>query len=404
MHLITLIFFLIIAGSSSCRSQADVQATDIQVGAASPQEYLPLLQNKKVALVVNHTSLINDTHLVDSLLSSGVNVTQIFAPEHGFRGEAAAGETINSSVDTKTGLPIVSLYGKNKKPLPEQLHNVDIVVFDIQDVGARFYTYISTMHYVMEACAEQGKSLLILDRPNPNGHYVDGPILQPELQSFVGMHPIPVVHGLTIGELAHMINGEGWLANRVQCDVTVIKAKNYTHQDSYHLPVRPSPNLPNDQAINLYPSLCLFEGTVASLGRGTPFPFQVVGYPDPSLATALAGKPDVADTISFIPKDMPGVAMNPPQEGKRCYGLDLRNEERLNRISLQYVMDFYVQAKKAGVQDFFNNFFNTLAGTKELRKQIEAGLSEEEIRKSWEEGLNQYKRMRKKYLLYEDFE
>lgn len=404
MRFITLIFFLITNLSPACHSQVTEPAQDIQTGAASIQEYLPLLKDKRVALVVNHTSQINGTHLVDTLLALNINIRQIFAPEHGFRGEAGAGEVIRNSVDSKTGLPIISLYGKNKKPQPDQLENIDMLVFDIQDVGARFYTYISTMHYVMEACAEQDKPLIILDRPNPNGYYVDGPVLEPEMKSFVGMHPIPVVHGLTVGELAQMINGEGWLPNEAQCEVSIIKAKNYTHADTYSLPVAPSPNLPNDQAINLYPSLCLFEGTVISVGRGTPYPFQVLGYPDPSFTKEFAGEVQVADTFSFVPESIPGVAMHPPHEGKRCYGLDLRNEVRLNRFSPEYLIAFYQNAKEAGISDFFNDFFDKLAGTTQLRSQIQSGLSKDEIRKSWMDDLNQYKIMRKKYLLYEDFE
>lgn len=405
MRLITLLLFFIVSSCLSCQSQSSSAqekepSAAIQVGAASTQEYLPLLKNKQVALVVNHTSLVGDTHLVDTLLASGIDVKQIFAPEHGFRGEAANGETVKSTVDTKTGLPIISLYGKNKKPYPEQLKDIDMVVFDIQDVGARFYTYISTMHYVMEACAEQNKPLLILDRPNPNGYYVDGPVLNPELSSFVGMHPIPIVHGLTVGELAQMINGEGWLKNGVQCDITVIKASNYTHKDQYNLPVSPSPNLPNDKSINLYPSLCLFEGTTMSLGRGTPYPFQVVGYPDPAFVSVI----QATDTITFVPESIPGVAMNPPQEGKKCYGSDFRPVDRLDQISLNYLVEFYEISQKVGIHDFFNNFFDKLAGTKQLRKQIEAGLSKENIRASWTEDLKRYKNMRKKYLLYEDFE
>lgn len=404
MRSIILILFLIASLWISCHSQITAPNKEIQVGAASIQEYLPLLQGKKVALVVNHTSQINGNHLVDTLLSLDIDIKHIFAPEHGFRGEAGAGETIRNSVDSKTGLPIISLYGNNKKPQPDQLQNIDVVVFDIQDVGTRFYTYISTMHYVMEACAEQNKSLVILDRPNPNGYYVDGPVLDPKLKSFVGMHPIPVVHGLTVGELAQMINGEGWLPNGAQCNVSIIKAKNYTHKDTYSLPIPPSPNLPNDQAINLYPSLCLFEGTVVSVGRGTPYPFQVLGYPDPAFSKDFAGEVQAADTFTFVPESIPGVAMHPPHEGKRCYGLDLRNEVRLSQFSLKYILDFYENAKEAGVKNFFNNFFDKLAGTAQLKTQIQSGLSEDEIRRSWANDLNQYKSIRKKYLLYEDFE
>ena len=407
MRLITLISFLILPLAMSCQSQIMEEQNNIEPAAWQTKEYLPLLEGKRVAAVVNHTSLIEGTHLVDSLLARDVNLTTIFAPEHGFRGEAAAGEIVQDSKDVKTGLPIISLYGKNKKPLPGQLDNVDLVIFDIQDVGARFYTYISTMHYVMEACAEQGKQMLVLDRPNPNGYYVDGPVLNMEQQSFVGMHPIPIIHGLTVGELAQMINGEGWLEGSLTCDLQVIKAVNYDHSDYYSLPVRPSPNLPNDQAINLYPSLCLFEGTVISLGRGTPFPFQVIGYPDPSFTEPVGVEVQAVDTISFVPEDIPGVAMNPKHEGELCYGLDLRDEERLARFSLRHLMSFHKRAIDLGIsnEEFFREeFFDLLAGTTKLREQLISGVDETVIRRSWTDDLNAYKAMRTKYLLYEDFE
>jgi uncharacterized protein YbbC (DUF1343 family) len=406
MRLITLISFLILPLAFSCQSQIMEEENNIEPAAWQTEEYLPLLDGKRVAAVVNHTSLIEGTHLVDSLLAMGVNLTTIFAPEHGFRGEAAAGEIVKDSKDVKTGLPIISLYGKNKKPLPEQLENVDMVIFDIQDVGARFYTYISTMHYVMEACAEQDKQMLVLDRPNPNGYYVDGPVLNMEQQSFVGMHPIPIIHGLTVGELAQMINGEGWLEGGLTCDLQVIKAVNYDHSDFYSLPVHPSPNLPNDQAINLYPSLCLFEGTVISLGRGTSFPFQVIGYPDASFTEPVGVEVQVVDTISFVPEDIPGVAMNPKHEGEVCYGLDLRDEDRLARFSLEYLMSFHKKAIDLGIsnEEFFReDFFDLLAGTTKLREQLISGVDETVIRRSWTDDLNAYKSMRKKYLLYEDF-
>lgn len=407
MRLITLISFLILPLAMSCQSQIMEEQNNIEPASWQTEEYLPLLEGKRVAAVVNHTSLIQQTHLVDSLLAMGVNLTTIFAPEHGFRGEAAAGEIVKDSKDVKTGLPIISLYGKNKKPLPGQLDNVDLVIFDIQDVGARFYTYISTMHYVMEACAEQGKQMLVLDRPNPNGYYVDGPVLNMEQQSFVGMHPIPVIHGLTVGELAQMINGEGWLEGGLTCDLQVIKAVNYDHSEYYSLPVRPSPNLPNDQAINLYPSLCLFEGTVISLGRGTPFPFQVIGYPAPSFTEPVGVEVQAVDTISFVPEDIPGVAMNPKHEGELCYGLDLRDEERLVRFSLGHLMKFHKKAIDLGISNeafFREDFFDLLAGTTKLREQLISGVDETVIRRSWTDDLNAYKAMRTKYLLYEDFE
>ncbi|MFP4095701.1 MAG: exo-beta-N-acetylmuramidase NamZ domain-containing protein [Cyclobacteriaceae bacterium] len=407
MRPITLICLLILSLASSCQSQIAGGEKIITPAAWQTEEYLPLLQGKQVAAVVNNTSRIGNTHLVDSLLARGVNIKTIFSPEHGFRGDAAAGETVQNSVDTKTGIPIISLYGKNKKPLPEQLEDIDLVIFDIQDVGARFYTYISTMHYVMEACAEQGKQVVVLDRPNPNGYYVDGPVLDMKLQSFVGMHPIPIVHGLTVGELALMINGEGWLNDGLQCELTVVEVKNYNHADFYSLPVPPSPNLPNDKAINLYPSICLFEGTVISLGRGTPFPFQVLGYPDPSFTEPVGVEVQVQDTFSFVPQDIPGVAMNPKHEGERCYGLDLRDSEHLSNFSLKYLTSFYRKARNLGIsnEDYFReDFFDLLAGTQELREQLMSGVSAEVIRHSWAEELSKYKRMRKKYLLYEDFE
>ncbi len=354
-------------------------------------------------MVVNHTSLINQTHLVDSLLARGVDVRQIFAPEHGFRGEAGAGDVISNSTDSATGLPIVSLYGKNKKPTPNQLEGIDLVIFDIQDVGARFYTYISTMHYVMEACAEQNKELLVLDRPNPNGFYIGGPVRQPGVESFVGMHPIPVVHGLTVGELAGMINGQGWLTDSAQTDLTVIPVANYSHRDRYSLPVRPSPNLPNDQAVNLYASLCLLEGTVVTLGRGTDFPFQVYGHPN----RAFAEVKSATDTFTFVPRAIPGVVTKPKHENQRCYGADLRQVEPLDKFTLKYVLQAHKQARAGGIsgEDFFlTATFRILAGNETLQQQIIAGLSEAEIQRSWEPDLEAYRATRKQYLLYEDFE
>jgi uncharacterized protein YbbC (DUF1343 family) len=343
-----------------------------------------------VALVVNHTSIFpNKTHLADSLLSLGVKVKTIFAPEHGFRGTATDGEQIANGVDTRTGLPITSLYGTNRKPTPEQLSGVDLVIFDIQDVGARFYTYTSTMHYVLEACAEGGKKCLVLDRPNPNGHLVDGPVLDRRFASFVGLNPVPVAHGCTVGELARMINGEGWLQNGVRCDLTVVACQRYSHGTPYAPLVNPSPNLPNLQSIRLYPSICLFEPTIVSVGRGTDTQFQVIGAPDPAFGS-----------YTFTPEDKPG-AMNPPQEGKKCYGLDLRGVDatRLG-FSLKYLIAFY--AKAPDKAKFFTNaaYFDKLAGTDQLRQQLIAGKSEAEMRASWQEGLDRYKSLRSKYLLY----
>ncbi|WP_370523729.1 exo-beta-N-acetylmuramidase NamZ domain-containing protein [Pontibacter sp. Tf4] len=362
----------------------------MQTGAEQLELYLPRLQGKRVGMVVNQTSIVGNAHLVDTLLSHNVKITTIFAPEHGFRGEADAGAYVKDAKDTKTGLPIISLYGKNKKPLPEQLTNIDVLVFDIQDVGARFYTYISTMHYVMEAAAENNKEVVILDRPNPNGNYVDGPVLEPEHKSFVGMHPIPIVHGLTIGELANMINGEKWLEGKRQAKITVIPVANYNHSIPYSLPVKPSPNLPNQQAILLYPSLCLFEGTNVSVGRGTPTPFQVIGSPNYKFKE-----------FSFTPVSMPG-ATDPPHKNQVCYGKNLTDPAAAQPFTLAYLIDFY---KNSTQQDkFFNNFFEKLAGTSELRKQIIAGKTVAEIRASWEPALSNYKTLRKKYLLYPDAE
>jgi uncharacterized protein YbbC (DUF1343 family) len=360
------------------------------LGAEQLDRYLKHLQGKRVGMVVNQTSMIGKTHLVDTLISRGVKVTTIFAPEHGFRGEADAGAHIKDAKDTRTGLPIVSLYGSNKKPSKAKMQNLDVLVFDIQDVGTRFYTYISTMHYAMEACAENGKSMLVLDRPNPNGHYVDGPVLEMEHKSFVGMHPIPIVHGLTVGELAEMINGEKWLEGERSCDLTVIKMENYDHTMAYDLPVRPSPNLPNAQAIALYPSICFFEGTDVSVGRGTPTPFQVIGSP-------YYQKKE----FSFIPVSTPG-ATDPPHKGKTCYGMDLTDPSKAQPFTLAYLLEFYKNSSNK--EKFFNNFFEKLAGTSDLRKQVIAGKTEAEIRASWEPALTDYKVLRKNYLLYPDFE
>ncbi len=357
-------------------------------GADQTARYLPALRGKRVGMVVNQTSTIRQTHLVDSLNTLGITIKTIFAPEHGFRGQASAGEKISNSRDPKTGIGIVSLYGSNHKPTPAQLDSLDVVVFDIQDVGVRFYTYISTLQYVMEACAETNKPLILLDRPNPNGHYVDGPVLDTAFKSFVGMHPIPIVHGLTVGELAGMINGE-WLAGKKTCAITVIPCQNYTHQTPYTLPIAPSPNLPNLQSILLYPSLCLFEGTVVSVGRGTDTQFQVIGSPNP------ANGP-----YQFTPEDKPGAA-NPPNEGKRCYGVDLTKlDARKLGFSLAYLLDFY--QKSPDKDQFFlkGNFIDKLYGSDSLRVQVRTGATEKTIRQSWEPALGKYKVMRKRYLLY----
>lgn len=362
--------------------------TSIVLGAARFQEYLPLLANKKVGIVANQTSVVNNKHLVDALLQKKTSVVKVFAPEHGFRGTADAGEVVKDGVDTKTGLPIISLYGKNKKPAPEQLEGIEIMLFDIQDVGARFYTYISTLHYVMEACAEANIPVIVLDRPNPNGHYIDGPILEPEHSSFIGMHPIPVVHGMTIGEYAQMINGEGWLKNKATCDLKVISMLQYTHQTAYSLPIKPSPNLPNDTAINLYPSLCFFEGTFVSAGRGTELQFQIFGAP--SFIEKLY-------PFSFTPQANEG-AKYPKFKGEECHGMDLRNVPKLKQLSLDWLLAAYASSTKK--ETFFTPFFTKLAGTKKLQQQIEAGKTMLEIRESWAPGLEDYHQMRQPYLLY----
>lgn len=365
----------------------------IEVGANQTANYINLLDGKRVGIVGNQSSVIfktdGYTHLVDSLVSLNLDVQKVFSPEHGFRGTADAGEKINDGVDVKTGLPIISLYGDNKKPKPEQLKGLDILVFDIQDVGVRFYTYISTLHYVMEACAEANLPLLILDRPNPNGHYVDGPILEKTHTSFVGMHPIPIVHGMTIGEYAKMINGEKWLDKGIQCELTVITMANYTHETAYSLPIKPSPNLPNDQSIALYPSLCFFEGTNVSLGRGTNKQFQVFGSPDLDKNHF---------NYTFTPQPNEG-AKTPPQQGKLCYGRDLSQIDVKSGLQLEYLIEAYRHTTNKST--FFNSFFVKLAGTSALQKQIESGLSENEIKATWEEGLANFKTKRVQYLLYE---
>ena len=366
---------------------AEKQLVEIKTGADNYAVYLPLLKDKKVGIITNQTGILSDkTHLVDFLLDKKINIQKIYAPEHGFRGTADAGELIKDGKDTKTGLPIISLYGNNKKPKPEQLAGIDVMVFDLQDVGARFYTYISSLHYIMEACAENNIPLIVLDRPNPNGSIVDGPILEKEHTSFVGMHQIPLLHGMTIGEYAKMINGEKWLKNGVECKLTVIPCLNYNREMAYSLPVKPSPNLPNDQSINLYASLCLFEGTNVSSGRGTEMQFQIYGSP-------FLPK----SSFSFTPMPNFG-AKDPMHNGKLCYGEDLTKIEKVKQLELKWLIKAYNSTSDKS--KFFNDFFLKLAGTKKLREQIEAGVSENEIRKSWEKGLNDFKTMRQKYLIY----
>ena len=363
------------------------QSISFKTGADNSENYLPLLKDKKVGVVSNQTGVLsNNTHLVDFLVSNAIQVQKIFAPEHGFRGTADAGELIIDGKDTKTGLPIISLYGANKKPKPEQLEGIDILVFDIQDVGARFYTYISSLHYIMEACAENNIPLLVLDRPNPNGYMIDGPILEKEFSSFVGMHPVPVLYGMTIGEYAQMINGEKWLKDEVQCNLQVIHCVDYDRNASYHITERPSPNLPNDHAINLYASLCFFEGTNVSVGRGTDKQFQIYGSP----YLAQSG-------FSFIPEPNFG-SKEPMHKDVTCFGEDLTTIEPVSQIELKWLIRAYNTT--ADKTTFFNPFFTKLAGTQTLQLQIEEGISERKIKKSWKPGLDQFKEIRKKYLLY----
>ena len=369
----------------------------VKNGADRLEELLPLLENKRISLVVNQTSLVQNVHLLDTLYNKGVHITQVFAPEHGFRGDADAGEFIKNGKDYRTQVPIISLYGKNKKPQPSQLQQTDIMIFDIQDVGARFYTYISTMFYVMQACAENNKELIILDRPNPCD-YVDGPVLDMKYKSFVGILPIPILHGCTIGELAQMINGEGWLGNNLQCPLKVITIEDWKHGQPYSLPVKPSPNLPNDQAIALYPSLCPFEGTSVSVGRGTDFPFQIIGSP-----TTKNLK------FRFMPHSMKGSDKHPLHQDTYCYGLNLSSEKNIPKgFSLQYVIQFYnyfQNLTKHAEKEFFTrpHWFDLLTGTNQVRLDILKNKTEEQIRSAWQKKLNQYKEIRKKYLLYEDY-
>lgn len=368
----------------------------VEVGAEQMHEYLPLLAGQSVGLVVNQTSVVNNQHLVDTLLSKGVNIKKVFAPEHGFRGTADAGEKVSNGVDSKTALPIISLYGSNRKPTAEQLRGITTMIFDIQDVGTRFYTYISTLEYVLEACAEQNIPVIILDRPNPNGHYVDGPVLEMKYQSFVGRQQIPVVHGMTVGEYARFLNGEKLLANGIQANLTVITCKNYDHTTRYKLPIAPSPNLPNQKAILLYPSLCFFEGTNVSVGRGTNKQFQIFGAPN------------YTGNLEFMPVSMPG-AKYPKFENELCFGKDLSTISldklyEISTIQIQYLINAYRYFDNHN-QDFFlqNNFFEKLVGTDQLRQQLKAGMSAEEIRQTWQADIEAFKQIRKQYLLYPDF-
>ncbi len=392
-----LFLFFITAGCTQSQSIPQfVEWNSITKGNERTEQYFNLLKNKKVALVGNHTSFIKHTHLADSLLYAGIKLTKVFAPEHGFRGQAHDGALIKDEKDIKIGLPIISLYGNHKKPDPQDLKDIDIVLFDMQDVGVRFYTYVSTMTYMMEACAENNVKMIILDRPNPNGFYVDGPILQAKHRSFVGLHPVPIVHGLTIGEFALMINGEGWLKNGIKCDLTVVKCLNYTHKMSMELPIKPSPNLPNLSSVLLYPSLCLFEGTVVSIGRGTSNPFEFVGHPN------FPGK-----EFSFTPVPIEGTSLNPPLKNQKCFGINLKDyytkhPDELGKIELNWLISFYNKLSKN--DSFFTSYFEKLSGTNELRKQITDGKTNWQIRQSWKKEIEAYKKIRAKYLLYPDFE
>ena len=397
-----LLFVMIVL---SCGNSSPYQnKAPLTVAANQLELYLPLLKNKRVGIVANQTSVIfkngsglglnvgliknDNTHLVDSLIKRDVSVVKVFAPEHGYRGRADAGEYVKGGVDLKTGLPIVSLYGENRKPNPNVLENLDVVVFDIQDVGTRFYTFVSTLHYMMEGCAALDIPLIVLDRPNPNGHYVDGPVLDLNYKSFVGMHAVPITHGMTLGEFAKMINGEHWLEDDLNCDLTVIPVANYNRKDAYMLPIPPSPNLPNKKAINLYPSLCLFEGTQVSVGRGTENQFQIFGSP-------FLG--DENYSFQFIPKPNFG-AKNPKHNAKTCYGKDLKNVDFLNEINLNWLIEAYENTTDKS--SFFNSFFTKLAGQTILQQQIEKGWSALEIKKSWQKDLEQFKILRANYLLY----
>ena len=375
---------------SSCKAQNKSVNKEILVAANRTNNYLPLIKKFKIGVVANQTSVIfkkdGHTHLIDSLLKLNIKVNKVFSPEHGFRGKADAAEHVASGVDSKTGLPIISLYGKHKKPTTEDLQNLELMIFDIQDVGVRFYTYISTLHYVMEACAENNIPLIVFDRPNPNGHYVDGPMLNPKHSSFVGKHPVPLVYGMTIGEYAKMINGEKWLKNGIQCDLKVIELENYTHQSTYHLPIKPSPNLPNDKAINLYPSLGFFEGTPINAGRGTEYQFQQYG-------SALFPKTD----FSYTPHPNEG-SKHPKDENKLCYGVDLKTTLYLNKVNIEWLVDAY--QKYPNKEKFFGATFTIHAGDTILEHQLKKGFTAKKIEESWQSEIEKFKLIRTKYLLY----
>ncbi|HLN21191.1 MAG TPA: DUF1343 domain-containing protein [Bacteroidales bacterium] len=388
--IISIAAIIILVTSAACISIMQKSSGPVP-GAQNIEAYRKMITGKSIAVLANQTSMVDDSHLVDKLLSEGMDIKVIFAPEHGFRDLADAGDTIKDGRDPVTGLKIISLYGNHVKPTPGDLSGIDVVIFDIQDVGTRFYTYISTLHYLLEACAENNVRCIVLDRPNPNGFYVDGNIIDTAYRSFVGLDPIPVVHGMTVGEYALMLNGEGWLKNRVKCDLEVVRCTRYTHDTYYTLPVKPSPNLPNQNSIYLYPSLCFFEGTNISVGRGTSFPFQVFGSP----VLPHTG-------FSFTPQSTTG-AKNPPFLGMECFGTDLRNalQERIvpsPAINLRWVIDTY--RNYPDKKNFFTSYFDVLAGGPILREQIISGMSADEIRDTWKDDLAAFKKIRSKYLLY----
>jgi uncharacterized protein YbbC (DUF1343 family) len=413
-HIVLFILLILNACASKTQSQ-DIQhisnpiKRSIETGASQFDRYAPLLKDKRVGIVTNQTGIIQKSYqmkdhesisIVDFLLSEKVNLQKIYAPEHGFRGTADAGELIKDGKDAQTGLPIISLYGNNKKPKPEDLVGIDVMIFDLQDVGARFYTYISSLHYVMEACAEQNIPLIVLDRPNPNGGIIDGPLLEKEHTSFVGMHPIPVLHGMTIGEYAQMINGEKWLKNGIQCNLSVISCLNYAHDMHYSLPVKPSPNLPNDTSINLYASLCFFEGTNVSVGRGTDKQFQIFGSPFLPQSMSFKnhkGGDIIKENYTFTPQPNEG-AKDPLYNQITCYGVDLSQHKKINQLNLSWLIWAYRETKEP--TKFFNDFFTKLAGTQKLREQIQSGMTEDEIRLTWQKDLSSFQKTRKLYLLY----
>ncbi len=391
VQIVFLILTLFLPGCSDATDNINIEPGSLQL-----DEYIGLLEGKSIAIVANHTSMVGDVHLIDTLNKRGIRISKIFSPEHGFQGIVEAGIDVNDENYNQSAIPVVSLYGSKNKPSNSDMEDIDLVLFDIQDVGVRFYTYLSTLHYVMEACAENNLPLIVLDRPNPNGFYIDGPVLQEEFKSFVGMHPVPLVYGMTIGEYALMINGEGWLKDSMQCEISVIRCNNYKHPSYYSLPIDPSPNLREMKAIYLYPSLAFFEGTIVSEGRGTSTPFLIAGHPD---------YPD--HTFSFTPTKRKDTDSNPKLNGKICYGIDLRSSNldslrNKKEIDLTYLIDMYIALEKR--QDFFIDYFNLLAGTDKLRNQIMKGESAKEIKRSWQMEIEEFKKIRAKYLLYPDFE